>query len=237
MKDVKGAVSFVLMSLAIFVICAALPLMLRGRNPGTPPEGIENSQTAKPEAFSLGEKAEYFIEIWEPQELSGYVTENTAVGAGVMDTIGRIFKLLRTDTAQYQDIAIETVNFYAIECAKNSEIRIIEYYRKWAASWDNWFVIQLDADTGDIYHVYASSGPLFDEAKSLINPDVPGDATSFLRKIGDITGMKLDSLTGPNGSEFEYEAVFNVQGETVRYSVSFQGYQNSYMDIEMTIIG
>ncbi len=138
-------------TLVVLIICAVLPAFFMPGNEVYPTPAPDFDVDYRANMYSRGVAGEL-----ERTEL-----DSSAVDAGkqqacreVMDTV---ISGLVADTSYAETLVSTGTNLFSLTDEYGHSINVMEYYREWAGDWKNWFIIQMDLDTGEIYHVYTSS--------------------------------------------------------------------------------
>ena len=133
----------------VLVLCLLLPLLFRA--------GPE-AEPVSPEGPGLAERAAIFLDCRE-ERVERHSLDEAAVSTEALvecrRTINRVYDALVMDEGEERSGLSEGTRYYSIP-AGSGEVRIMEYYREWVGDWSNWFTIQLDIDTLEIYYCYYS---------------------------------------------------------------------------------
>lgn len=185
-----------LIVLVIIVICAVAPAFFI--------PSIEPEPTPQP-TFDVNYRADIYARS-DAGELAKVTLESSEVDATkeqacreVMDTI---LSNLVADSNMGETLISSGTNLYSLTDELGRSINVMEYYREWKGDWKNWFIIQMDLDTGEIYHAYISSMCLQNFAQYTdvisIYRDYIWESWAFLN------GMQFKSLEIIDQTHFEF---------------------------------
>lgn len=215
-------------TLVVLIICAVLPAFFIPKDDVSP--------TAEPD-FDVNYRADIYSR-GAAEELSRTELDSSEVDAGkqqscreVMDTVISNFV---ADRSSAETLTATGTNLYSLTDEYGRSINVMEYYRDWTGDWKNWFIMQMDLDTGEIYHVYMS-GMCQRNFEDYMNVVVSGYEEVIWQAWAAFIGMDFKSLEiideqhyelvyskSDSESEIENKSVFEDAGD-MEYLNVFNG--------------
>lgn len=228
----------VLMTLAVLIVCACVPAFFVRDEEEPPVSTAPAPLTAdgKASLYSLGASGGTERLSIEDEDVSDRAAANR-------ETIDSAMKALRLDASETENIVSVGTNYYAYADEQSRTINVMEFYREWTGDWKNWFIIQLDLDTGMMYHAYLSgicrrnvAGYLSDYGWGSADSDETAEKISQM--MCSVLGLEEISVTPSDSSH--YVLLCRDGGGELTYDLHLSVYHDAapslLVDIELTLM-
>ena len=165
----------------------------------------------------------------------GFTTEQYA---RVNEVFDRALNKLVLDgdprTLAFNTISCYNYYFYIADNGNGKGIRYLNLYMEWRTDWNSWFTVNIDVDTGDIYHIFYSASCIANLAK--YSDVVVPDSVSLLESVVDMnkSNRPKESVMVEKGIT-TYLCVLNAWDGNAPYTYSYIHHVASLVDFKATI--
>lgn len=210
----------------LLVVCLLLPLLFRSE--------VEILPSATPAADSRARiYLSYASEELERHSLDSGEVETEALVA-CQQAINAVSTALIMDSGEVRAESSTGTNYYTVTDGDET-IRVMEYYRGWTGDWSNWFIIQIDLDTREIYHCYYSAICMsnYSAYSGVVETRLGSALTQLPGELG-FTACETEQTGAEN-----WDVLLDRDGERVTYDCRSHLYEDSapslLLDLELTI--